>query len=120
MTGIESGAEGDRTPDLRAASAALSQLSYGPMGKPVRVYAPCQGVSTCLLLPVLLRRAAPEGLEPVVVAGFVGEDVHHHVEEIEADPGRPLVQALRARSVALFDHLLYDLLSHAARLALRL
>src|SRR5215210_1454865 len=24
------GAEGDRTPDLRAASAALSQLSYGP------------------------------------------------------------------------------------------
>ncbi len=27
---FESGAEGDRTPDLRAASAALSQLSYGP------------------------------------------------------------------------------------------
>ena len=26
----ESGAEGDRTPDLRAASAALSRLSYGP------------------------------------------------------------------------------------------
>src|ERR687894_1578559 len=25
-----SGAEGDRTPDLRAASAALSRLSYGP------------------------------------------------------------------------------------------
>ena len=25
------GAEGDRTPDLRIANAALSQLSYGPM-----------------------------------------------------------------------------------------
>jgi hypothetical protein len=39
------GAEGDRTPDLRAASAALSQLSYGP-GKLVRVYAASLGVST--------------------------------------------------------------------------
>ena len=27
----KSGAEGDRTPDLRAASATLSQLSYGPV-----------------------------------------------------------------------------------------
>jgi hypothetical protein len=26
-----SGAEGDRTPDLSVANAALSQLSYGPM-----------------------------------------------------------------------------------------
>ena len=26
------GAEGDRTPDLRIANAALSQLSYGPVG----------------------------------------------------------------------------------------
>ncbi len=33
------GAEGDRTPDLRIANAALSQLSYGPgtsTGKPER------------------------------------------------------------------------------------
>ncbi len=29
---VSDGAEGDRTPDLRAASAALSQLSYGPRG----------------------------------------------------------------------------------------
>jgi hypothetical protein len=28
--GGTSGAEGDRTPDLRIANAALSQLSYGP------------------------------------------------------------------------------------------
>ena len=42
---VESGAEGARTPDLRAASAALSQLSYGPE-KSVRVYAPPRGVST--------------------------------------------------------------------------
>lgn len=27
-----SGAEGDRTPDLSVANAALSQLSYGPLG----------------------------------------------------------------------------------------
>ena len=27
---VASGAEGDRTPDLRIANAALSQLSYGP------------------------------------------------------------------------------------------
>ena len=45
MSGIEGGAEGDRTPDLRAASAALSRLSYGP-GKLVRVYAASLGVST--------------------------------------------------------------------------
>jgi hypothetical protein len=45
MSGIEGGAEGDRTPDLRAASAALSQLSYGPL-KAVRVYAARPGVST--------------------------------------------------------------------------
>src|SRR5215204_1825850 len=118
-----SGAEGDRTPDLRAASAALSQLSYGPVRrKPVRVYAPCPRVSTCdrLLLPVLLRGATPEGFEAVVVAGFVGKDMHHDVEEVEADPGRPLIQALCARTVALFDHLVYDLFRHTARLALGL
>jgi hypothetical protein len=45
MIGGGCGAEGDRTPDLRAASAALSQLSYGPR-KAVRVYAPRLGVST--------------------------------------------------------------------------
>jgi hypothetical protein len=55
------GAEGDRTPDLRAASAALSQLSYGPLRNQARVYAAYRGVSTCarLLLPVLLGGAAP-------------------------------------------------------------
>ena len=30
MVAIVSGAEGDRTPDLSVANAALSQLSYGP------------------------------------------------------------------------------------------
>src|SRR5918995_4786983 len=112
------GAEGDRTPDLRAASAALSQLSYGP-GKLVRVYAAPLGVST-LLLPAFLGSAAPEGFEAVVVAGFVGEYMDDDVEEVEADPGRPLVEALGARAVALLDHALYDLLGHAARLALGL
>src|SRR5215211_1322976 len=119
--GRTGGAEGDRTPDLRAASAALSQLSYGP-GKVVRVYAPSMGVSTWagLLLPVLLGGAAPEGLEAVVVASFVGEDVDHYVEEVEADPGSPFVEALGARTVALLDHALDDLLGHAAHLALGL
>src|SRR5215213_4135288 len=73
-----------------------------------------------LLLPVLLRGAAPEGFEPVVVASFVGEDVDNHVDEVEADPGRTLVEALGARAVALLDHPLYDLLGDAARLALGL
>src|SRR5215210_6386678 len=73
-----------------------------------------------LLLPVLLRSAAPEGFEAVVVAGFFGEDMHHDVEEVEADPGRPLVEALGARTVSLLDHALYYLLGHAARLALGL
>src|SRR5215204_5311745 len=73
-----------------------------------------------LLLPVLLRGAAPEGFEAVVVAGFFGEDMHHDVEEVEADPGRPLVEALGAWTVSLFDHALYDLLGYAARLALGL
>ena len=30
MVATSSGAEGDRTPDLSVANAALSQLSYGP------------------------------------------------------------------------------------------
>src|SRR5215204_3564871 len=79
-----------------------------------------QGCQRGLLLPVLLGSAAPEGLEAVVVAGFVGEDVYHHVDEVEADPGRTLVEALGARAVALLDHALYDLLGDAARLALGL
>src|ERR671918_2191698 len=73
-----------------------------------------------LLLPALLGGAAPEGIEAVVVTGFFGEDMHHDVEEVEADPGRPLVEALGAWTVALLDHALYDLLGHAARLALGL
>src|SRR3712207_2832655 len=73
-----------------------------------------------LRLPVLLGGAAPEGFKAVVVAGLVGEDVHYYVEEVQADPGRPLVQALGARTVALLDHLLYDLLGHAFGLALGL
>jgi hypothetical protein len=31
MVAVLSGAEGDRTPDLSVANAALSQLSYGPV-----------------------------------------------------------------------------------------
>src|SRR5918912_1439463 len=73
-----------------------------------------------LLLPVLLGGAAPEGFETVVVAGFFGEDMHHDVEEIEAYPGRPLVEALGAWTVPLLDHALDDLLGYAARLALGL
>src|SRR5687768_5410191 len=73
-----------------------------------------------LLLPVLLGGAAPEGFEAVVVTGFFGEDMHHDVEEVEADPSRPLVEALGAWTVSLLDHALYDLLGHAARLTLGL
>jgi hypothetical protein len=38
---LASGAEGDRTPDLRAASAALSRLSYGPKSN-------CQSICTAM------------------------------------------------------------------------
>src|SRR4051794_2652032 len=76
-----------------------------------------KGCQRGLILPVLLGGAAPEGLEAIVVAGFVGEDVDHHVDEVEADPGGTLVEALGARTVALLDHALYDLLGDAARLA---
>src|SRR5215212_654687 len=83
----------------------------------------CQrGVSwpTHLLLPVLLRGAAPEGLQAVVVAGLVGEDVDDNVEEVEADPGRALFDALGARAVPSLDHPLYYFLGHAPGLALGL
>ena len=33
LTGLDGGAEGDRTPDLGVANAALSQLSYSPVKK---------------------------------------------------------------------------------------
>src|SRR5215203_6527437 len=79
-----------------------------------------RGCQCGLLLPVLLGGAAPKGFEAVVVAGFVGEDVDHHVDKVKADPGRTLVESLGARTVALLDHALYDLLGNAARLALRL
>src|ERR687898_85057 len=46
--------------------------------------------------------------------------MHHDVEEIEADPGRPFVETLGAWTVSLLDHALYDLLGHAARLSLGL
>src|SRR5918993_5791669 len=79
-----------------------------------------RGCQRKLLLPVLLGGAAPEGFEAVVVAVFVGEDVDHHVDEVQADPGGTLVEALGARTVAFLDHALYDLLGDAARLALGL
>src|SRR5215210_7898976 len=47
-----------------------------------------------LVLQAFLRSAAPEGFQTVVVAGLVGEDVDDHVEEVQADPGRPLVDLL--------------------------
>src|SRR5687768_18511929 len=46
--------------------------------------------------------------------------MHHDVEEVKADPGRPFVETLGAWTVSLLDHALYDLLGHAARLALGL
>ena len=62
INGIFSGAEGDRTPDLRTASAALSQLSYGPGREAKDSYAGDAGEqirhrlsnfvrSSCLLAP---------------------------------------------------------------------
>ena|SRR5215217_2070302 len=82
-----SGADGDRTRDLRAASAALSQLSYGPQKIRQSIIALAGGVNAIksrprLLLPARLGSAAPEGFQAVVVAGFVGEDVDDHVEEV--------------------------------------
>src|SRR3712207_1875960 len=68
-----------------------------------------------LVLPAFLGGAAPEGLEAVIVAGLVGEDVDDHVGKVEADPGRALLYALCARSVAALDHLLYDLLRSEER-----
>src|SRR5215216_6415296 len=53
-----------------------------------------RGCQCGLLLPVLLGGAAPKGFEAVVVAGFVGEDVDHHVDKVKADPGRTLVESL--------------------------
>ncbi len=79
------GADGDRTRDLHAASVALSRLSYGPK-KLAKYSKEGFGVNgrgrPALPLPTLLGSAAPEGFEAVVVAGFVGEDVNYHVEEV--------------------------------------
>src|ERR671911_607399 len=79
-----SGAEGDRTPDLRAASAALSRLSYGP--KDLQSIASKGMVSMHSarreFFPVLLGGTAPEGLQTIVVARLVGEDMDDHVDEI--------------------------------------
>ena len=89
------GAEGDRTPDLRAASAALSRLSYGP--KDLQSIASKGMVSMRSerrgFLPVLLGGTAPEGLQTIVVARLVGKDMDDHVDEVQADPGAPLIYA---------------------------
>src|SRR3712207_4884694 len=85
-------------------------------GFPVGV--PSRGGGSDLAFPVLLGGTAPEGLQAVVVAGLVGEDMDDHVEEVQADPGRALLDALGARAVTGFDHLLYHLLGHAPDLAL--
>src|SRR3712207_3885825 len=117
------GADGDRTRDLHAASVALSRLSYGP--KKLAKYSK-EGVGVngrerpVLPLPPLLGSVAPEGFEAVVVAGFVGEDVNYQVEEVQADPGRALIETSRAGSVSLVPHLLQDFLDHTSHLPLGL
>ena len=47
LIGVNGGAEEDRTPDLRIANATLSQLSYGPFGRPDSTLAPGQAPDDC-------------------------------------------------------------------------
>ena len=60
---MNGGAEGGRTPDLRVANAALSQLSYGPTLSGGAILAPEIGASTPFtnLLFSLRERSVPIG-----------------------------------------------------------
>ena len=94
------GADGDRTHDLSAASAALSQLSYGP----------AEAESTrALLAPrsddLALRDLAPQLLEAVERARLGREDVQHAVEVVEQDPLAlaPALAALRQQALVVLQ-----------------
>src|SRR5215210_4489640 len=71
-----------------------------------------------MLLRLLLGGSTPERFQAVVLAGLVGQDVHDEVEEVQADPARPLVVAPTGWPVSFPPHLLQDLLGYAARLPL--
>ncbi len=86
---FRSGAGRVRTDDLRAASAALSQLSYGPEDlESIGTRAGCVNVVadeaevSLLFFPLLLRCRAPQGFQTVVVTGLVRKDMKDYVEEV--------------------------------------
>src|SRR5688572_7663405 len=83
--GFGGGASRARTGDLRAASATLSQLSYGP--SVVRIVAPA-GLARRGGVQLDRRDVAPELLEAVEAARLGGEDVQDEVEVVRNDPGR--------------------------------
>jgi hypothetical protein len=78
------GAEGTRTPGLRAASASLSQLSYSPRSGLIVVV----GIKSAFAESAHAsgRRLTPELFQAVVLAGVRGEDVGHHVQVVQEDP----------------------------------
>src|SRR5215208_6625656 len=105
------GAEGTRTPDLRAASASLFQLSYSPRR--------CD--SSFGSADRAGRGFAPQVFEPVVLACLGREDVHDHVPVVHEDPAG-LAVALGAAGqeavVAALLQLLVDPVVDRLRLAL--
>src|SRR5436190_23630397 len=75
------GPEGNRTPDLLAASQALYQLSYGPRREPSLT-----GGGRVSVLPGEPLGVLPQSLEVVVAALLLAEDVHDDVDVVEEHP----------------------------------
>ena len=96
----DDGADGDRTHDLSAASAALSQLSYGPE-EAESTREPPASRSDDLALGDL----APQLLEAVERARLGREHVQHGVEVVEQDPVAlaPALAALRQQALVVLE-----------------
>ena len=110
----ESGADGDRTHDLSAASAALSQLSYGPAEAESTRDARASRSDD-----LALGHLAPQLLEAVERARLGREHVHDAVDVVEQDPVAlaPALAALRQQALVVLE-LELDLLGdrlHVAR-----
>ena len=82
ILGIDGGAEGDRTPDLRIANATLSQLSYGPTASvaPFRG----RGGTMVIVLQCVKRGSGPSASAPCGPLRLAVRSACHSPPEVPA------------------------------------
>ena len=94
---LPGGPKGDRTPNLSIANAALSQLSYGPVGclRPSRL-------REDIAAPKIVVRAFYDGASAETVKNAVASPIEDQVNGAEGMVYVPLEDVIRAEIGALF------------------